>query len=79
MTFDLITLGCVTDVADVQMSGKKKIGPDFRKLRHRHAGASDQMFDPIPFRKIERMMRDDHSYQLRRQRPQPGCSPGNLV
>ncbi len=66
MARDLITLRRPADVADVQMSGEKQIGPDRGQLGHRHLRAPDQLLRVMIIRQIKGMVRDDDLDHVRR-------------
>jgi hypothetical protein len=59
MPGNLIPLGCVADVAHVEMAGQKDVGAGGRELPHRHVGPSDQMLAAVPRGEIKGMVGHD--------------------
>src|SRR5438067_12947324 len=62
----LVAFRGAPDVADVEVPGEKKIGPDRGERSHRHVRASNQVFGGVVVGQIERMMRHDDLDHVRR-------------
>src|SRR5882762_6672539 len=60
MATNLVTLGGVARMADVQMAGEKKVGAALSQSGHRQPRPANQIALMVTFRQIKRMMRDDH-------------------
>jgi hypothetical protein len=79
MSRNSVSLGCMTDMAHVQMAREKEIRARLGKLRHRHCCASDQMFGGISFREIKWVVSDDHFDEGGRKRTKPRHGRSYLI
>ena len=75
---NLIPVGRVADMTDVEMSGKEHVGAGGRQLSHRHVGPADQVAVAVRLRHIERVVRDHDPDRAVRRRGQPRCLARNL-
>ena len=71
MAGDIVSLGRVSDVADVQVPCEKEIRTHRSQLCHRHSRSTDEVLGRISLRQIERMVSHDHLDQTGGNRPQP--------
>ena len=52
---DVVAIGCMSDVADMEMTGQKQICADRGKTLHRDRRAADQVLGTHSFGEIERV------------------------
>src|SRR5436190_5336189 len=79
MSFNLVTFGAVSRMADMEVARQKKIGAATCQLLHCHACSANQGTLVMTFRKIKWMMSDHNFYGPRVRGAKPFTHPGNLL